>query len=190
MYALCMKQKSEKQGRRMLLYSYLILLVISALLILFSFGRIKESIRKSEALSLIQSYRNVTSTQPQSRVVTVVFPLYLPEEGNFMFYPYTLPLSQESRYHGQIEALLDGPPVKALSDGAITFIPHSTSLIGLTLSQQILFINLSDDFLKESTLDPDFTLRVEQVRQTVLSDSTIKDVVLYIEGKEFTKVVK
>lgn len=85
--------------------------------------------------------------------------------------------------HERVERLLEGPPVQALRDGAVTFIPSDTKLIGLSVSSQIIFIDLSKEFLGAHDWDDDFSLRREQVRRTLMQESGIRDVVILVEGK-------
>jgi spore germination protein GerM len=81
-----------------------------------------------------------------------------------------------------VENLLAGPTREALADGGVTYIPTETSLRGLTVSNQIVFVDLSNAFLEPTEEDPDMEIRSAQVRRTLMEDQTVKDVVILVEG--------
>ncbi len=77
------------------------------------------------------------------------------------------------------EALLSGVPLTALKDGAITYIASGTKLLGLTRSSNIIYLNLSKEFLASSEME----LAYRQLKETA-SLLGAKDIVVLIEGAQ------
>ncbi|WP_320122626.1 GerMN domain-containing protein [uncultured Sphaerochaeta sp.] len=84
-----------------------------------------------------------------------------------------------SQYHDSYEALLKGPTREVLSSGLVSYINPGTSLIGVTLSNKILFVDVSKDFLDSL----DIVKATEQMKTTALAFSQVKDLVILVEGK-------
>ncbi len=84
-----------------------------------------------------------------------------------------------SQYHDSYEALLKGPTREVLSSGLVSNIHPKTSLIGVTLSNKILFVDVSKDFLDSL----DIVKAIEQMKTTALAFSQVKDLVILVEGK-------
>ena len=84
-----------------------------------------------------------------------------------------------SASHDTFEALLAGVPLLALEDGAITYIDSGTKLLGLTRSSNIIYLNLSKEFLASA----DMKMAYLQLKETA-SLLGAKDVVVLIEGAQ------
>lgn len=87
-----------------------------------------------------------------------------------------------SAYHDTFESLLSGPKLQALKEGAISSIDSKTTLRGITLSNKVLYIDLSKHFLESK----DIKRAYEQLRRTAKGFSQVKDIVLLIEGERAT----
>lgn len=88
-------------------------------------------------------------------------------------------------YHDAIEGLLEGPSKETLSNGAVSFIAQGTSLRGLTVSEDVAFVDFSGDFLSSGSDLGTHGLEVAitQVEKTLKAcNSNIKNVVIMIEG--------
>lgn len=110
------------------------------------------------------------------RRVQVAFIL---SDGSALPFSYLATRYGSSQYHDTFEALLAGPPLEALKRGAVSYIEPKTRLRGLTLSNGILYIDFTRPYGESKYLD-----RANlQVRTTALEFSTVKDVVILIEGE-------
>ena len=90
-----------------------------------------------------------------------------------------------SDYHDVIEGLLEGPKAEALSAGAISFIEKGTYLIGLTVSENTAFVNLSESFTNSGSSWGASGLETacRQITRTLQAlDPGITDVVILIDG--------
>lgn len=128
----------------------------------------------------IVSQRNGDMTT--SIQTSIVFPIPLTDGQLHRFVSYPTMIAGDVHRHEAMEKLLEGPTREALADGAITYIPTGTSLRGLTVSNQIVFVDLSSAFLEPTDKDPDLKIRSAQVRRTLLEDQSLKDVVILVEG--------
>ncbi len=84
-----------------------------------------------------------------------------------------------SRYHDSYEALLKGPTSEALRLGMVSYIHPKTSLVGVTLSNKILFVDVSKEFLQSK----DIAKATEQLTATALAFDQVKDLVILVEGE-------
>lgn len=92
-------------------------------------------------------------------------------------------------YHDVIEGLLEGPGPQALSTGAISFIEKGTSLIGLTVSEDTAFVNLSETFTSSGSNWGAGGLETacRQITMTLQDyDPGIRKVVILINGSELS----
>ena len=88
-------------------------------------------------------------------------------------------------YHDVVEGLLEGPGPEALSSGAISFIEKGTSLIGLTVSEDTAFVNLSESFTSSGSNwgAGGFETACRQITMTLQAyDPEIRKVVILIDG--------
>jgi hypothetical protein len=60
----------------------------------------------------------------------------------------------------------------------VSYIHPKTSLIGVTLSNKILFVDVSKDFLDSLDIEK----ATEQMKTTALAFSQVKDLVMLVEG--------
>lgn len=135
-------------------------------------------------LDLIKTHveAKASGSGDSGRSMAIVFPIPKAETGAYDFASYPVTSQGKLFHHEVVEHLLSGPPEAALRDGAITFIPAGTRLIGLTVSNQIAFVDLSEAFVEPSAWDPDLNLRVSQLKRTLMQEQSIRDVVVLVEG--------
>ncbi|MDY0288795.1 MAG: GerMN domain-containing protein [Sphaerochaeta sp.] len=84
-----------------------------------------------------------------------------------------------SAYHDTFESLLSGAKEQALKGGAVSLIEPRTTLRGITLSNKVLYIDLSRHFLESEDLKGAY----EQLRLTAKGFSQVKGMVLLIGGE-------
>jgi len=128
----------------------------------------------------IVSTRNGNTTK--SIQASIVFSIPQTDGQSPRFATYPTKIAGSLPRHEVVEKLLAGPTKEALADGGVTYIPSSTSLRGLTVSNQIVFVDLSNAFLESTEEDPDMEIRSSQVRRTLMEDQSIRDVVILVEG--------
>ncbi len=88
-------------------------------------------------------------------------------------------------YHDAIEGLLEGPSKEALSNGSVSFIAQGTSLRGLTVSEDVAFVDFSGEFLASGSEwgTRGLETAITQVEKTIKAcNPAIKDVVIMVEG--------
>ncbi len=90
-----------------------------------------------------------------------------------------------SAYHDTFESLLSGAKGQALKEGAVSLIEPRTTLRGITLSNKVLYIDLSRHFMESEELHKAY----EQLRRTAQGFSQVKDIVLLIEGEPLAGVL-
>ncbi len=185
-YAGIMNESSRKMPHRLLLWLWLSVIVISVILIAVSLPRMKQAFIESGMGELISSYRDSQgSTDSMSRTISLVFPVPTADPETYRYQVFETPFQGTLSRHARIEALLRGPDGAALREGAITFIPSDTRLIGLSVSNRIAFVDLTKEFLGKMSLDPELDRRRTQLKRTILSDGSLRDVVILVDGKEW-----
>jgi spore germination protein GerM len=179
-----MNDRPKNSNHPWLLYGWLAIVVISAILFIATLPRIRIAFEESGMVDLVKqhivSQRN--GNMNTSSQATIVFPIPRADGQSHRFVAYPTMIAGDLHRHEAVEKLLAGPTREALADGAITYIPTETSLRGLTVSNQIVFVDLSRAFLEPNDKDPDLKIRSAQVRRTLLEDQSLKDVVILVEG--------
>lgn len=168
----------EAKKKKMLL-AWIAWVLFSIAMVFITGPSILEAIKDSGVKELMaqESERKEDSGK---RTVDACFVSY---DGSFALYPQKQKPLGGSVYHDCMESLLSGPDYSALSQGAVTFIAPGTSLIGLTFSNGILYIDLSKEFLKSLDLEKAY----QQIKITATDFSKVKDIVLLVEGKELPR---
>ncbi|AEV29940.1 sporulation/spore germination protein [Sphaerochaeta pleomorpha str. Grapes] len=138
-----------------------------------------EAVKDSGILELMAEESEIQKDSGK-RTVDACFVSY---DGSFVLYSQKQKPLGGSVYHDCIESLLSGPDYTALSQGAVTFIAPKTSLIGLTFSNGVLYIDLSKEFLKS----PDLEKAYRQIKLTATDFSRVKDVIILVEGSELPR---
>lgn len=170
------------------LYGLLALILFTAVLLLVTFPKIKSSIKESSIQSLIQNHLSSKELQSSALKRTIFYPVPTNGGKNFNFVPYQITLNSLSlSNHQLIEKVIITPIDEALKGGVISIFPKGTKLIGLTLSNQIAFVDFSKEFTNKNIWDEDLSLRVALIRKNLINQTTIRDVVILIEGEIFDK---
>lgn len=154
----------------------LIFLLYTTIILIVAGPRVKQAFEESGVLAAIQRPKTSQHTASSTRVVRVAFARLGKEIS-----PYSVEQKRlgSSAAHDTFEALVTGPSLTALQDGAITFIDSKTHLLGLTTSANIIYLNLSKEFLASANVK----MAYQQVTETARYLGA-KDIVLLIEGEE------
>lgn len=184
-----MSDHSTRNRHPWFLYSWLILIIAISLSVIFALPRIKRSFEESGMLPLIQEYRTMQegTKEPTITATRIAFPLPSGEAASFTYAYYPVPIRGALPYHETIEKLLQGPPHAALSDGAVSFIPQGTRLLGLTISNKIAYVDFSKEFMVPTAWETSFALRTEQVKRTLRQEYQVRDVLILVEGQLLSK---
>lgn len=178
----------KKPGRRsvnVLLIAYVSVIALGTLLIIVTLPKIMTALDESGMTRLVKERLlksgtdNTTTNSNQARTIYFV----VPQSSGFAYQPATVMVPQNLPYHQTVEALLKGPSVDALALGSISCIPASTRLIGLTVSQQIAYIDFTREFTNETVWGQSGKdAAIEQIRRTMRSFTGIRDIVILVEG--------
>nr|WP_319473181.1 GerMN domain-containing protein [uncultured Sphaerochaeta sp.] len=151
--------------------------------ILFTLGvfalgypRVRQAVVSSGVLQYARQEENSPVLSSQVRTVQVAF---ITASGEQQLVSLQTKRRGGSRYHDSFEALLKGPTREALSSGLVSYINPGTSLIGVTLSNKILFVDVSKDFLDSLDIEK----AKEQMKTTALTSNQVKDLVILVEGE-------
>lgn len=184
----------KKHGSLTMLYTSLVLTIAIAIVFVISIPRIAQSIHESGMVDLIRQHLSETRQDDQNRqaVAVLFFPVPAKDGAHFQFSSYPVPIAGILPYHETVEALLAGPPREALAEGAISFIPTRTRLKGLSLSNHIVYVDLSKEFLLPSPWkqDGEFSLRIAQLTQSLTSRQGVRDVVILIDQTPLDELIK
>lgn len=142
------QEKKEKPRRRgaFLLLAFVVWLVFAGVMVLVFLPRMIGAFRDSDIVAELSRLdeRKEANTTKDARLCFVI----PKSDGSVRMVTCSQKVIRTgaSGYHDVIEGLLEGPGPEALSAGAISFIEKGTSLIGLTVSEDTAFVNLSGTF--------------------------------------------
>lgn len=161
------------------LYLTFALIIILVLATLIALPRIRRSFDEADVIPMVKNYlsQQQEGSKGSQAMAEVAFPL-----PSSTYRLYSLPIEGRLPYHETIERLLEGPPYAALKDGAVTYIPPKTTLLGLTVRGKIAFVDLSKEFLIPTAWEEGYTLRREQIERS-LAPLQIERVNILVESK-------
>jgi spore germination protein GerM len=167
----------SQQGKgKKLLVAWIVWLLFSIILIAITGPSIRRAVLESGVMDLIEQKK----PKDQDSSLKIVEACFYAYDGSYALFAQKQRTFGGTVYHDCFENLLSGPDYYALASGAVTYIAPGTSLIGLTLSNGILYIDLSKDFLASLDLKRAF----RQIIVTATNFSRIKDVVVLVEGQK------
>ncbi len=151
-------------------------LLFTSTVLVVGYPKVRSAVEESGVLQLLETQSSQSKTTRNGTDVVVFFGTYDKDYVEFH--------QQQQRLgggfmHDSFEALLGGPSLAAIKQGAISYIQAGTQLLGLTVSNQILYLDLSKEYLLSKNLE----LAHKQLEQTALALDGIKDIVVLVEGK-------
>ena len=183
-----MDNRESKQRPAWIVYAWIIILVLAALTLVISLPIMRRAFEESKMGPLIKAHL-ATSEQTQDVQASVLFPVPASGLDQYTFRSFSIPVSNRSR-HALLEALLAGPPYEALAAGAVTFIPSGTRLIGVTVSYEVAYVDVSRTFLDLTPWESEgHTLKVSQLTRTLTASPGIRDVIILVEGTRLSDLV-
>ena len=183
MYAEIMGRDENNQHQNWILLAWIVVILAAVLAVLIAFPFMHRAYQESQVGKLIQQYRASQHDRSSETVQATVYFLVPDRQAQPKLKPFSAAVSSPS-YHAAIEALLQGPPAEALREGAISGIPPDTRLLGLTVSYQIAYVDVSPEFANPTVWDPDgHTWKTAQITETLVAYPGIRDVIILVDGK-------
>ena len=171
------EEKSMKKGKNIRSYIlWLLIYLIFFFSLLFYFGpAIRTNLNEHDYVDILNEYRRILLEGERTRLDVALYSI----EG-------IVNASAESKVgftdtdHLRIEALLASPTEENLKDGLVSFIEEKTRLIGLSIRDDIAYVELSENFLSAPDLDKakrqiEETLRIghPDLRVAIIVDNQI-----------------
>lgn len=172
-------EQENQIGKNRMRRTVLILLswlLFTLLVVALGYPKVREALDESGVILLLENQQSEGGQSSTHRTVQVSF---ADSPTSFRLFSTSTQRLGGSAYHDTFEALLQGPDLELLKQGAVSYIHPDTSLRGLTLSNRILYVDLSKEYLLSSDLQRAFG----QLRETALGFSRVKDLVVLVEGE-------
>ena len=181
------KTKRTHSRKAVLFFVFVLWLIYAAIIILSSLPRILVAVKESDISKTISNLDEIRrSAQTMDAKLCFVIPK---ADGSTSLVVCNQKITKTgaTEYHDVIEALLDGPKEEALSAGAISYIDQGTSLIGLTVSGNTAFVNLSESFTSSGSYwgPSGLDTACKQIARTLqVLDPEIENIIIMVDGEE------
>ena len=181
------KTKRPHSRTAVLLFAFIVWLIYAAIIILSSLPRIIVAVRESD---LSKTISNIDEIRRSAQTMDAKLCFVIPKpDGSTSLIVCNQKITKTgaTEYHDVIEALLEGPKDEALSAGAISYIEKGTSLIGLTVSGNSAFVNLSESFTSSGSYwGPNgLDTACKQIARTLqVMNPRIENVIIMVDGEE------
>lgn len=171
------------RGReRIPLLMWVLLLVTVIAAALFAVPRILSAYRDSGLSDKVSRY--LASSRVPAGTDEEAFPLFFATQntasGIIQISKTYRRFPRETARNLLFEQLLSGPSLEELQQGYISFIPEQTRLIGSTVRDSIVFIEVSDELL--SIEEPELGYALTQLLSTAASEEGVRGAVVLVEG--------
>ena len=179
------KEKPRRSKGAVLFLAFVVWILYAAVIILSSLPKMIKAVRESGIAQTIAD-RNEIRMAAETKFARLCFAIPK-SDGSASFVICTQRISKTgaSDYHDVVEGLLAGPQSEALSIGAISFIAKGTTLIGLTVSENTVFVNLSENFMNSGSAwgAGGLDTACKQITRTLQAlNPEIRNVVIMIDG--------
>ena len=181
------KTKRPHSRTAVLLFAFIVWLIYAAIIILSSLPRIIVAVRESD---LSKTISNIDEIRRSAQTMDAKLCFVIPKpDGSTSLVVCNQKITKTgaTEYHDVIEALLEGPKDEALSAGAISYIEKGTSLIGLTVSGNSAFVNLSESFTSSGSYwgPSGLDTACKQIARTLqVMNPRIENVIIMVDGEE------
>ena len=181
------KTKRPHSRTAVLLFAFIVWLIYAAIIILSSLPRIIVAVRESD---LSKTISNIDEIRRSAQTMDAKLCFVIPKpDGSTSLVVCNQKITKTgaTEYHDVIEALLEGPKDEALSAGAISYIEKGTSLIGLTVSGNSAFVNLSESFTSSGSYwgPSGLDTACKQIARTLqVMNPRIENVIMMVDGEE------
>ncbi|MGD1821408.1 MAG: hypothetical protein ACPKM0_01450 [Pleomorphochaeta sp.] len=161
-----------------LFYILIIFIILTIIEIIIFYPKVKNAIEESNALEL-RAQAKQNKDEANFRDYTLFF---VSMDNKIISFDYTA-TKRYDKLHDSFEYQLMTPPINALEKYCVTLIPEKTQLIGVTLEDKALYLNVTKDILNSDN----FALCYEQLRAQSLSINKEAKFFLLIEGDLYDK---
>ncbi len=180
------KAKRTHSRKAVLLFVFIVWIIYAAVIVLSSLPRIISAVRES---GISETLSNLDQIRRASQMTDAKLCFVIPKaDGSTTLIVCNQKISKTgaTEYHDVIEGLLEGPKEEALSAGAISYIEKGTSLIGLTVSGNTAFVNLSESFTSSGSYwGPNgLDTACKQITRTLqVLNPRIENVIIMVDGE-------
>ena len=180
------KAKRLKGKGSFLFLAFIVWIIYGAVIVLASLPNMITSVQESDISNVIQNISEIRSSV-QNREARICYAIPKADgTASIVAVNQLVPRTGASVYHDVIEALLGETSKEALSVGAINYIASETDLIGISISENLAFVNLSEAFTSSgSNWGPSGleTARLQIEKTLQIADDTIKKVIIMVNGE-------
>ncbi len=181
-------RKQHSRGRFLFL-AFVVWILYATILIVVSLPKMVVAVREADLAKTVETLKAQRMTA-QTRDAQLCF-VVPKSDGSTGFVVCTQRVQRTgaSEYHDVIQGLLDGPSEEAFSQGAISYIAKGTELIGLTVSSNTVFVDLSESFTSSgSSWGPGgLETACRQIEKTLEAlNPSIRNVVILVDGEELS----
>lgn len=164
---------SKNKGKKFFIILITFIILSSIELFLF-IPRVNKSINESGVKEILGQQKNETIAQKKEKLT--IFYIDIDENpSSYIINSY----SNYDKLHDTFEALIASPPLDALNNFYINYLPSSTKLIGTTETENAIYVNYSKEILKSQNIN----LCYKQIEATVKSLNSKAKLVLLINGE-------
>ena len=178
-------KKPRRSKGAFLFLAFVVWILYAAIIILSSLPKMINAVRNSGISETLADMEEIRM-EAETKFARLCFAIPKADgSASFVICTQRINKTGASDYHDVIEGLLAGPQSEALSIGAISFIAKGTTLIGLTVSETTVFVNLSANFTNSgSAWGPEgLNTAYKQITRTLQAlNPEIKNVVIMIDG--------
>lgn len=178
-------KKHRHQGQLVkILIIILSFLIILAITLMITLPKIKASFDTSGVIPLIKQHLNDKESQQKELLLSLYFPIVSSNDSSHRYTKTSVMIKNDSLIvHNFIEKLINAVPQGALIEGAISFIPPQTTLIGYSAVNSIGYVHFSGEFLNATIYEEGTSLRYEQVRKNLRENFSLVDVVFIVNDE-------
>lgn len=182
-------EKPQRSKGAVLFLAFVIWILYAAVIILSSLPKMITAVNESGIRETVANVKEIRMAA-ETRYARLCFAIPKADgSASFVVCTQRIKKTGASDYHDVIEGLLAGPQTEALSIGAISYIAKGTSLIGLTVSEDTAFVNLSESFKDSGSIWGSGGLEIacRQITRTLQTlDPNIRKTVIMIDGDELS----
>lgn len=170
----------------MLLIVFILWVIFTAVLLLISKPKIDVALKETNAVQVFKDRKNLRDQTEFTSAISYFVSMKDYSDYSLSGFVSSFKKGSADSRHDVLECLLKGPTDEALSCGAVTMIPSGTKLIGVSVSNNIAFVDLSSAFSQAT--DEQIEIARWQILKTLQStDSSIREAVLLVNGNELEK---
>lgn len=166
-----LNSKKNKKNFFLILIAFFILSTIELILFI---PRVNKSINQS-GIKEILSQNNASSITNEKELLSIY---YIDFDDNPVKYTINSYITYD-KLHDTFEYLIGTPPINVLKQFYINYIPSQTKLIGVTQTENAIYVNYSKEILQSKNMN----LCFKQIEATVKSLNNNAKLILLIDSE-------